>query len=111
MKRIEIPAAQVPVPGARSRVRLEGRDIALFNIEGTLYAIDDSCPHQGASLASGLLNGRQVQCRAHGLRFDLATGRMPGASGFGVRAHAIEHSAGGGALLVLTEPANEEDPR
>ena len=111
MSRVEIPSAQIPVPGARGRVRLAGHDVALFNIEGTLYAIADSCPHQGASLAAGVLNGRQVQCRAHGLRFDLATGMMPGTSGFGVRAYAIEHDAGGRALLVLPEPAAEGETR
>ena len=59
-------------------MRVDGRGIALFNVEGALYAIDDSCPHAGSSLLNGALSGRTVQCRAHGLRFDLARGCMPG---------------------------------
>ena len=65
-------------PGMRKCVRAADRDIALFNVEGTVYAVDDSCPHAGSSLAAGRLEGRTIHCRAHGLRFDLATGMMPG---------------------------------
>jgi 3-phenylpropionate/trans-cinnamate dioxygenase ferredoxin subunit len=53
----------------------------LFNVGGTIRAIENSCPHNGASLASGKLEGNLIQCPAHGLRFDLTTGRMPGAGG------------------------------
>ena len=66
------------VPGSRKLVHVDGRDIALFNVEGTIYAVDDTCPHAGASLAAGRLQGRTIYCRSHGLRFDLATGQMPG---------------------------------
>jgi 3-phenylpropionate/trans-cinnamate dioxygenase ferredoxin subunit len=65
-------------PGERKLVRAGDRDIALFNVDGTIYAVDDSCPHAGSSLAAGRLEGRTIRCRAHGLRFDLATGTMPG---------------------------------
>jgi 3-phenylpropionate/trans-cinnamate dioxygenase ferredoxin subunit len=46
-----------------------------------VHAIENSCPHNGASLASGQLDGRILRCPAHGLRFDLTTGCMPGAGG------------------------------
>ena len=85
----EIDPRQLPAPGARTLIAAAGRSIALFNVEGTMYAIDDSCPHQGSSLCAGTLSGRLVQCRAHGLRFDLRTGCMPGAAGFGVRTYAL----------------------
>jgi nitrite reductase/ring-hydroxylating ferredoxin subunit len=65
-------------------------DIALFDLGGTLYASEDSCPHQGASLFGGKLSGRLIKCRAHGLRFDLATGCMPGVTEFPVRTCATE---------------------
>lgn len=62
----------------RAFVLIDGRSIALFRVDNTIYAIDDSCPHNGASLASGKLDGCFVQCPAHGLRFNLATGSMRG---------------------------------
>jgi 3-phenylpropionate/trans-cinnamate dioxygenase ferredoxin subunit len=58
-----------------------GRSIVLFNIEGAVHAIENSCPHNGASLATGQLDGRILRCPAHGLRFDPATGCMPGQGG------------------------------
>jgi len=99
-RRIEVPAASLPEVGMRSLLRIDGRSIALFNIEGALYAVDDSCPHAGASLLGGVLNGRIVQCRAHGLRFDLATGCMPGAVGFGVKTYGIEVCEGQTFLTI-----------
>ena len=63
--------------GDRKLVFVNGRSIVLLNIEGGLHAVDNSCPHNGASLASGRLDGNVLQCPAHGLRFDLATGWMP----------------------------------
>lgn len=68
---VTIPATELP-PGQRRLVFVEGRSLVLFNINGTVYAIDNTCPHQGASLAGGKLEGTWLRCPAHGLRFDLA---------------------------------------
>ena len=68
-------------PGGRKLAFAGGRSIVLFNIEGTVHAIENSCPHNGASLASGQLDGHILRCPAHGLRFDLNTGCMPGPGG------------------------------
>ncbi|MDT4789670.1 Naphthalene 1,2-dioxygenase system, ferredoxin component [compost metagenome] len=86
---IEVPASVDLGIGKRARVQAGGADIALFNVDGQIYAIDDSCPHSGASLLFGKLEGRLVQCPAHGLRFDLATGCMRG-GGMKVRAYPVE---------------------
>jgi len=63
-------------PGRRIVIEVEQKSIAIFNIQGRLYAIEDSCPHHGASLWNGKLDGCVVQCPAHGLWFDLTTGLM-----------------------------------
>ena len=60
---------------------IDGKAVALFNVDGTVYALDDACPHAGSSLAAGKLDGAIVTCRGHGLRFDVRTGRMPGVDG------------------------------
>ena len=57
--------------GSRRRVQAAGLDLAVFRIGDAVYAIDDSCPHAGASVCRGRLQGRKIFCRAHGLGFDL----------------------------------------
>ena len=73
--------------GGRWFARRSGHEIALFRIQGTVHAIADSCPHNGASLATGQLEGTTIKCRAHGLRFDVATGCPRSAAGFALRTY------------------------
>ena len=49
--------------------------VAVFNAEGALYAIDDTCTHQDASLADGWLDGCSIECPLHASCFDLRTGK------------------------------------
>ena len=65
-----LPLAELP-EGRGRFVCQAGYDLALFRFGDTVYAIDDSCPHAGASLSSGRVEGRRVVCRAHGLKFGL----------------------------------------
>ncbi len=61
--------------GAGATIELEtGAELALFNVEGTLYAIENFCPHRGASLADGELCDHAVECALHAWQFDLRTG-------------------------------------
>lgn len=76
-RRVQLPADFRLAPGGRRLLDIEGHSIALFNIDGVLYAIGDDCPHHGASLCHGRLEGRMIQCPAHAMCFDLATGAMP----------------------------------
>jgi 3-phenylpropionate/trans-cinnamate dioxygenase ferredoxin subunit len=52
--------------------------LAVFNADGELYAIDDTCTHQDASLSEGWLEGCLVECPLHAACFDLRTGRPTG---------------------------------
>jgi nitrite reductase (NADH) small subunit/3-phenylpropionate/trans-cinnamate dioxygenase ferredoxin subunit len=64
------------VPEGEGRlVEVEDRLIALFLDHGEYYAIDDSCPHQGAPLSDGVVEDRSVTCTWHGWRFSLVDGR------------------------------------
>lgn len=56
------------------RVTGDDYDICLAYVEGTVYAVDDLCTHEDASLAKGSLHGHCVKCPLHGSRFDLASG-------------------------------------
>ena len=61
--------------------------MAVFNVDGTIYAIDDACLHKGSSLATGQLDGKVVTCRAHGWRYDIATGGTMSSPGYGVASY------------------------
>lgn len=66
--------SDLPV-GGRKLVEIDGVRIAIFNLEGELYAIEDVCTHDGGPLVEGdVVNGCQVQCPRHGARFDIRTG-------------------------------------
>jgi nitrite reductase/ring-hydroxylating ferredoxin subunit len=65
------------VPAGQGRqVTVRGKTLAVFNVNGTFFAVDDTCPHRGASLWEGEVEGTEVSCPLHGARFDLATGRI-----------------------------------
>ena len=65
----EVPPEQVKVVAAG------GRRLALCNVDGRLYAIDDVCTHDGGPLDQGELDGVEIECPRHGARFDVTTGR------------------------------------
>jgi 3-phenylpropionate/trans-cinnamate dioxygenase ferredoxin component len=81
-------------PGAGKAFKVEGCSIAVFNVDGTLYAIDDSCPHQGSSLATGSLEGCVVTCRSHGMKVNVTAGQQPG-PGMMVRSFLLESRSDG----------------
>jgi nitrite reductase/ring-hydroxylating ferredoxin subunit len=64
---------EVP-PGAAKQVTINGRTLGVFNVSGTFYAIDNTCPHRGAPLSEGECEGTELICPWHGARFDLTTG-------------------------------------
>ena len=65
-------------PGKPKLVEVNGRRVALFNVDGDFYAIDDVCTHRGAPLSEGEVTGKDVQCPWHGAYFDVTTGEASG---------------------------------
>ena len=61
--------------GTMIHVGVEGKEILLANVGGTVYATDDRCGHMNASLAKGTLEGKQLICPMHKSRFDVTTGK------------------------------------
>ena len=66
--------ARGPTAGDARVVEVEGKDLALFNVDGTFYAIDNACAHRGGPLGEGDLEGRFVSCPWHAWRWDVTTG-------------------------------------
>ena len=74
---------QIP-PGTGRTVDVHGVWIALFNVDGTFYAVDNTCPHAGGPLGEGHLSGSVVECPRHGWTFNVRTGERPGNPNFSV---------------------------
>ncbi len=65
---------EIPVNSSKL-VEIDDVRIALFNLNGEIYAIEDVCTHDGGPLVEGtIVNGCQVECPRHGARFDIRTG-------------------------------------
>ncbi len=62
-------------PGKTRRVKADTGWILLCNVAGELYAVDDLCTHEDASLYLGCLKGHRIQCSLHGGQFDVRTGQ------------------------------------
>ena len=63
-------------PGGHAVIELDGTMIALFNLDGQFYAIEDVCTHDGSEIAGGCIIGDQIECPRHGARFSLKTGEV-----------------------------------
>ena len=89
-KHVVAAAAELP-PGTRRLVTVKGRDIAIFNVAGEMFALLNRCPHRGGSLCQGKLTGlvqssepgqyafsrvgEILRCPWHGWEFDIRTGK------------------------------------
>ena len=73
---VEVSTIHRPGPGAVTVVKISGVNVALFNVAGCLFAINDFCMRCGTSLAEGSITGSQVTCRKCGWRYDFTTGRL-----------------------------------
>jgi len=63
-------------PGRVKVVEVDDRRIALCNVDGEFFAIDDVCTHDGGSLDQGELYDNVIECPRHGARFDVRTGKV-----------------------------------
>jgi 3-phenylpropionate/trans-cinnamate dioxygenase ferredoxin subunit len=71
---VEIAMAGELREGTMRRYDIGGRRILLANVAGRLYAVDDTCTHEEASLSTGVLQGELVKCPLHNSRFSVRTG-------------------------------------
>ncbi len=103
-----IPVCPLSALPRGEALRVEGDvPIAVFHTDdGEIFAIDDTCTHQDASLADGWLEGCEVECPLHASRFDLRTGRVDAPPAKKpVRTHEVHVE--GDTIFVTT---SEEEP-
>ncbi|MCX5727652.1 MAG: Rieske 2Fe-2S domain-containing protein, partial [Nitrospirae bacterium] len=77
-------------PGRSKVVMVNNREIALFNIEGTYFAIHNLCPHEGGPLCEGRVKGFVVACPWHDLAFDVRNGQGTDGGGYCVGSYAVQ---------------------
>ncbi len=106
----EIPA------GGRKIVRLEGREVGVFNLDGTFYALKNSCPHQAARVCLGRVvgttlpsqvyeyrygqEGRILRCPWHSWEYDITTGESVFDPAVRVVSYAVEVRDGEVAVTI-----------
>src|ERR1700754_2483439 len=73
-----VAKASAIAEGDFAQVEVDGTLIAVFNVGGEFYAIDDVCTHDGGGLAGGAVEGDVVICPRHGARFCLRTAAVLG---------------------------------
>jgi nitrite reductase/ring-hydroxylating ferredoxin subunit len=98
---VKVATADELSPGQCKTVQAQNTYIALFNVDGTFHAIDDTCPHQGGPLGEGFLDGCVVTCPWHGWRFDVTTGVSPVISAISVKRYEVKVE--GNDVLVAVE--------
>ena len=79
-------------------VEIDGRPVAIFRVGEKYYAVEDICPHQGASFEGGPLDGEIVTCPLHGWRLNVITGQSLEAPS--IQVETYETKVSGGFLFV-----------
>ena len=73
---VDVVAESALAIGENVVVDVDGVDVAIFNIDGEFYAIQDKCTHDGGEIVSGILDGDEIICPRHGARFCIKTGKV-----------------------------------
>jgi len=80
----ELPAGSV------REFQVEGTTLAIANVDGKFYAINNTCLHRGGPLGQGELQGKILTCPWHGWQYDVTTGKLTMNPAVGVKCYALE---------------------
>jgi nitrite reductase/ring-hydroxylating ferredoxin subunit len=96
---MKISGVKPPEPGKAIRVTVDGTAVAVFNVGGLLYGVDEKCTHVGGPLDRGAVSGTTVTCPWHGSQFDLRTGAVVrGPASRPVKSYRVHAEADGLAI-------------
>ena len=76
--------------GTIREFQVDGKTLAISNVGGKFYAINNTCLHRGGPLAQGVLEGKTVTCPWHGWQFDVTTGKASSNPAVGVGCFPVE---------------------
>mgnify|MGYP001198518185 FL=1 len=71
---IKVAACAELGPGSWRVLDVDGAQVAVVNVDGEFFAIEDVCTHDGGELTGGQICGFEIECPRHGARFDVRTG-------------------------------------
>lgn len=108
VERLKVATLEDIPQGRGHQVEVAGHRIALFRIDGDVYAIGDRCSHAEASLAEGEVFDHSVECPRHGSEFDLRTGE-PGALPATQPVAVYTAEVADGDVYLTLEPVEEAD--
>lgn len=77
-------------PGNSLRVELNGKAVALFNVDGKIYALDNTCLHRGGPLGEGMLEGDIVTCPWHMWEYNVRTGEKVATPSVKVATYSVQ---------------------
>ena len=89
MKTLTVASDQLPASDNGIRLSEGDKDIALFRIGDDLFAIDNECPHYGASLSDGWVQEGVVACPWHCWQFDVKSGKCFTVEGFDLQTYPV----------------------
>ena len=72
----DVAPVEATPPGSHQVVDVDGAQVAVFNLDGRFYAVEDVCTHDGGTLTGGAIDGEQIVCPRHGARFSIKTGAV-----------------------------------
>ena len=102
--RVAVLADLTDADAAPLAVKLGELPIALYRLDGKVYAIDDVCTHEFALLSQGFVEGGAIECPLHQARFDIATGRcLSGPATVDLRTYEVKID-GGEVFVRMPEP-------
>jgi len=79
---------EIPL-GAVREFQVDGKTLAIANVDGKFYAIDNTCLHRGGPLGQGVLSGKIVTCPWHGWQYDVTTGKLAANPSAGVQCYPL----------------------
>ncbi len=101
-QRVTVAKSGDIVEGTGVVVSVRQKEVAIFRVKGVLHAVDDLCPHMGASLAGGFVEDGCVTCPWHYWRFRLADGAWADNPKVRIGTYPV-HEAGGEVQLELPD--------
>ncbi len=107
---VRVAAVEQVPRGAGKVVYFCGREVAIYNVAGRFFAVDNLCPHRQAALSTGTLSPQGVvTCPWHGARFDVRTGKgLPGPHQCDIRTYAVR--VVGREIHMQLPDADEDGP-
>lgn len=98
---VDVGASDEVLEGTPTVRELDGGAVALVRVGGTVFAVDNACPHRGGELGHGDLQGHHLYCPLHAWCFDVRTGAAFFPAGAKVRCFEVREAGG----RVLVSPA------